>query len=134
MQHHAADQLDVEMALAEGALGGLAHGGEGRNQNVVQRLAVGELLAEFGGAGLQRLVRKRRDLRLQRVDGVDAGLVSLDPPVVGGAEKLAGERADHAKFLSLRFGVAAVTWSTRSAYQLIVTHRGSGPDPGASAK
>ena len=113
MQHHAADQLDVEMALAERALGGLAHGGESGNQDVVQRLAVGELLAEFGGAGLQRLVRKRGDLGLQRVDGVDAGLISLDPPVVGGAEKLAGERADHAKFLSLRFGVAAVTWSTR---------------------
>ena len=112
MQHHAADQLDVEMALAERALGRLAHGGEGRNQDVVERLAVGELLAEFGGARFQRVIRQRRDLRLQGVDGVDPGLISLDPPVVGGAEKLAGERADHAKFLSLRFGVAAMTWST----------------------
>ena len=114
MQHHAADQLDVEMALAEGALGGLAHGGEGRNQDVVERLAVGELLAEFGGAGLQRLVRQRGELGLQRVDGVDAGLISLHPPVVGGAEKLAGERADHAKFLSLPLlALRAVTWSTK---------------------
>ena len=62
MQHHAADQLDVEMALAEGALGGLAHGGEGRDQDVVERLAVGELGAELGGAGLQRLIRERCDL------------------------------------------------------------------------
>ena len=113
VQHHAADQLDVEMPLAERALGRLAHGGEGRNQDVVEGLAVGELLPEFGGARLQRLVRQRRDLRLERVDGVDAGLISLDPPVVGGAEKLAGERADHAKFLFLRFGVAAVTLSTQ---------------------
>ena len=52
VQHHSADQLDVEMPLAERALGGLPNGGEGRNQNVVQRLAVGELFAEFGGAGL----------------------------------------------------------------------------------
>ena len=37
VQHHAADQLDVEMALAERALGGLAHGGEGRDQKVVER-------------------------------------------------------------------------------------------------
>ena len=36
MQHHAADQLDVEMALAERALGSLAHGGEGGNQNIVE--------------------------------------------------------------------------------------------------
>ena len=75
-------------------------------------LPLGELGAEFGGAGFQRLVGEGGDLGLQRVDGVDAGLISLDPPVVGGAEKLAGERADHAKFLSLRFGVAAVKWST----------------------
>ncbi len=101
------------MPLAEGALGRLAHGGEGRNQNVVQRLAVGELLAEFGGARFQRLVGKRGDLGLEGVDGVDARLIPLDAPIVGGAEKLAGERADHAKVLSVRFGVAAVKWSTK---------------------
>src|SRR6202140_61305 len=100
------------MALAERALGRLAHGGEGRNQEVVERLAVGELLAELGGARLQSVIRKRRNLGLEGVDGVDAGLVSLDPPVIGGAEKLAGERADHAKFLFSRFGQAAVRWST----------------------
>src|SRR6202022_1800111 len=103
---------DVEMTLAEGAFGRLAHGGEDRHQDVIQRLALGELFTEFGGTGFQRLVRQGGNLGLQRVDGVDAGLISLDPPVVGGAEKLAGERADHAKFLSLRFGVAAVKWST----------------------
>ncbi len=101
MQYQAADQLHVEMALAERPLGRLAHGGEGRNQDVVERLAFGELLAELGGAGLQRLVRQRGDFRFERVDGVDAGLIPLHPPVVGGAEKLAGERADHAKFLIL---------------------------------
>ena len=103
MQHHAADQLDVEMALAEGALGGLAHGGEGRDQDVVERLAVRELLAEFGGAGLQCLVGQRDEFGLKRIDGVDAGLISLHPPVVGGAEKLAGERADHANSCLCRY-------------------------------
>ena len=112
VQHHAADQLHVEMPLAERALGRLAHRGEGGNQNVVQRLAAGELGAEFGGAGFQRLVGEGGDFGLQRVDGIDAGLISLDPAIVAGAEKLAGERADHAKFLSLPFGVAAVKWST----------------------
>ena len=130
VQHHAADQLDVEMPLAEGALGGLAHGGEGRNQDVVERLAVGELLAEFGGAGLQRLVRQRGDLGLQRVDGVDAGLISLHPPVVGGAEKLAGERADHANSCLCRFLRCSRDVVHQVAYQLTVTHRGKRPDPG----
>ncbi len=116
VQHHAADQLDVEMPLAERTLGRLAHGGEGRNQNIVEGLAVGEFFAEFGGTRFQRVVGKGCDLGFKRVDGVDAGLISLDPPVIGGAEKLAGERADHAKFLSRflskRFGVVAMTWST----------------------
>ncbi len=50
VQDHAADQLHVEMALAEGALGGLAHGGEGGHQDVVERGAVGDLLLEVVGA------------------------------------------------------------------------------------
>jgi hypothetical protein len=56
VQHHAADQLHVEMALAEHALGGLAHRGEGRDQQVVEALAGGELGAELVGAGAQLLV------------------------------------------------------------------------------
>jgi hypothetical protein len=50
VQHHAADQLDVEMTLAERALAGLAHGGEGWHQDVVKRGAFGELFFEFVGA------------------------------------------------------------------------------------
>ena len=90
------------MALAEGALGGLAHRGESRNQDVVERLAFGELLAEFGGSRLQRLIREASDFSLDGIDGTDAGLISLHTPVIGGAEKLAGERADHAKILFSR--------------------------------
>ncbi len=100
VQHHAADQLHVEMALAEGALGRFANGREGWHQQIVEGLAVRELFAELGRPRLQSLVGQRRDLGLQRVDGVDAGLIPLDPPVVGGAEKLAGKRAEHEKFLS----------------------------------
>ncbi|OIQ69527.1 hypothetical protein GALL_488700 [mine drainage metagenome] len=102
VEHHAANQLHVEMPLSERALGRLADGGEGRNQNIVERLALGESFSEFGGTRLQRLVRKCRQLALQGVDGIDPGLIPLDPPVIGGTEKLAGERADHAKFLYLR--------------------------------
>ncbi len=47
VQHHAADQLDVEMPLAKGALAGLAHGGKSRHQNVVERPAAGELFFEL---------------------------------------------------------------------------------------
>ena len=47
MQHDAAHQLDVEMALAERALGRLAHRGEGLGQEVVELFAVGEPLLEL---------------------------------------------------------------------------------------
>ena len=40
---------------------------------IVEGLAVGELLAEFGGACFQRLVGKGCDLGFKRVDGVDCG-------------------------------------------------------------
>ena len=56
VQHHAADQLHVEMALAQRALGGLAHGGEGFGQEVVEGLAVGQPFLERGGQGAQILV------------------------------------------------------------------------------
>ena len=44
VQDHAADQLHVEMALAQGPLGGLAHHRERLDQQVVQGLARGQAL------------------------------------------------------------------------------------------
>ena len=51
VQHHAADELNVEMALAERALGRLAHRGEGGDEQIVERLAGGELLRGTGACG-----------------------------------------------------------------------------------
>ena len=100
VQDHAADQLHVEMALAKGSPGGLAHGGEGGLQEVVEIGAFGDLLFEFVGAGAQLVVGELLDLRLQGVDGVDARLIAADPPVVGGTEQLAGNGADHRELLN----------------------------------
>ena len=61
VQHHAADQLHVEMALLQRALGRLAHGGEGGNGEIVERLAGGELGAERLGLAAQLLVAQRRN-------------------------------------------------------------------------
>ena len=54
VQHHAADELHVEVALAEHALGRLAHGGEGGHEDVVEGLAGGEFGLQHVGAGAQR--------------------------------------------------------------------------------
>ena len=100
VQDHAADQLHVEMALAERALGRLAAGREGRNQDVVERLAGGELLAELRGARAQRVVGERFELLLQRVDLVDPRSIGLDASLVGRAEQLAEEAVEHGNPLS----------------------------------
>ena len=93
VQHHAADELDVEMALAERALGRLAHGREGLDQDVVEALAGRELGPEALGPGAQLVVGKALHLGLDRVDGLDPGPIALDPAVVGRAENLLRESA-----------------------------------------
>ena len=93
MQHHAADQLHVEMALAESALGRFAHGGERFRDQIIERRAGLHAGAEFIGAGAQGLVGERGDLRLERIDLRHDGAVFLEFPVVGRAEDFAGEGA-----------------------------------------
>src|SRR5262245_64627381 len=82
------------MALAERALGRLAHGGEGLDQEIVERLAVGEPLAESIGAGSQLSVREGCQLGLELVDGLDAGAVDLELAIVRGPEDFGRNRAD----------------------------------------
>ena len=94
------------MTLAERALAGLAHGGEGRHQDVVERRAFGELFLEFVGARAQLLVGERFQLLLQRVDFLDPRPIGTDAPLVGGTEQLAGDSADHRIIILLDFGPA----------------------------
>ena len=86
MQHEAADQLNVEMALLQGAFGRLANGGESGRENVVQRLARRELGAKFVGFGPQLLVAQRLELGLERIDRGDLRPIALQPTVVGRTE------------------------------------------------
>ena len=95
VQHHAADQLDIEMPLAEHALGRFAHRGESRNQKVVERPTLRQLLAERDRAGRQRLVAERRNLGLEIVDRRHVRRIGLQTPGIGRAEDLLGERSEH---------------------------------------
>ena len=65
VQHHAADELHVEVPHVEHAAAGLADDGEGLGQQVVERLAVGDALAELGGLVAELLVGEGLDLRLR---------------------------------------------------------------------
>ena len=90
MQHDAAHQLHVEMALAEGALRRLAHRRERIDQEVVELGAVGELLLELLGPRPQLVIGHRLELRLQLVDGGDDRPQALDVTIIGGAEQAPG--------------------------------------------
>ena len=76
VQHHAADQLHVEVAHAERALAGLAAEREGLVQQVVERLAVARALAQRVGLLAQLVVLEQLHLGLDRVDALDALLVA----------------------------------------------------------
>jgi hypothetical protein len=70
--HRAAThELDVERALAQRALGGLAHRGERLGQQLVEGLAVGVPLPELVGHRPQLSVGERGEVFLDRVNVAD---------------------------------------------------------------
>ncbi len=97
VQDHAADELHVEMPLAEHALGRLADRGEGRDEQIVEPSAVLQRFAELLGAGAQRLIGQSGELDFQSVDRLDLRLIGLEPAIIGRAENLLGESAEHAQ-------------------------------------
>ena len=78
VQDGAGEQLDVVVALADRAARGLADGGEGLGQQVVERLARQEAAAELGRLVAQLLVGQRLVLGLERVDLDDERPQALD--------------------------------------------------------
>ena len=92
VQHHAADQLDVEMALPKGALGRLADGREGLRQQVIEVAAIGQFLAEAGGASPQILVGQRGKFGFQSIDFRDPTSIFGYFAVIGGAKYLRRDR------------------------------------------
>ena len=65
MQHHAADELHIEVPLAKRALGRLAHRRERFGQQIVEVLAIGQPLAELVGLAAQFIVRERQRIAAQ---------------------------------------------------------------------
>ena len=93
VQHHAADQLYVEMAHAQHAARCFAADGKGFGQDVVQRGALRQPLFEFGGFRLQRFIIERLHGFFQRVDFGNGFTVLLEQPVVAAAEDFFGQIA-----------------------------------------
>ena len=128
VQHHAADELHVVVALLKRALGRFAHRGEGRHENVVKRLPGGQFRAELGGAGAQLLVAELGDLAFQRIDGVDPWPVTFHPAIVDRTEQLLCESAKHAvTFLIGPRGAEDLPGSPQEGFSSVLrTHTGAG--------
>jgi hypothetical protein len=95
VQHQAACELDVEMALSEGPFRGLAHRGEGVDEHVVEALPRRQTPAQPIGTGAQLVVRELFELRLDRVDRRHRALHGLEGAVIRGTDEFLGERAEH---------------------------------------
>ena len=68
VEHHAADELDIEVAHVQHPLARLARHGEGLRQQIVQLGPVGQALPELVGLATQLGVVQRLDLGLQGID------------------------------------------------------------------
>ena len=99
VEHDPAHELHVEVALAERALGRLAHRGEGLVEDVLEALAGRKAPLEHVRARAQLGVRELLELGLERVDLVGMRLQALYETLVGGAEQLPGDGAEHGAVL-----------------------------------
>jgi hypothetical protein len=94
VQDHPADQLDVEMALAEGALRRFAYRREGGSQEIVDRCPGRDLIAKSLGAGAELVVGEALEVVFEGVDRLHHRPVALDAPIARGPEDLAPKIAD----------------------------------------
>ena len=98
VEHDAAHELHVVVALAEGALRGLSRNGEGLDEQVLQGLAVGDPLLERRGLGAKLVVAQGFQRALEVVDRTDLPGVGLDDALVDRAEQLLGKPLEHGVF------------------------------------
>jgi len=81
-------ELDVEVALAEGAAGGLTHRGEGLRQQPVEGLPVGQARAERVRLRTDLGVRQRGEARLEGIDLIGEARELPEDPTLAHAQDL----------------------------------------------
>jgi hypothetical protein len=91
VQHHAADELYVEVAHVEHTASRFTYDGERLREEIVQRRALLDPFTELRGLAAQLVVRQRLDGGLERIDGPHTGPEALDFALVLCAEN-GGER------------------------------------------
>ena len=95
VEHHAADELHVEVAHPDGPARGLAADGKRLGQELVDRLAVGDALPELVRLRSEPGVVERLHRGLECVDRVHGRHHPLDVALVLGAENRSQQGVDH---------------------------------------
>ena len=94
VEDHAADELNVEMALPERALGGFANDGKSFRQNVLECLAVRRRCLKAGVMAFNSSSDFAANLVFKRIDLGDPVRHGPQFPVVGRAEESLCNRAE----------------------------------------
>jgi hypothetical protein len=95
VEHHAADQLHVEVAHPEARLTHCPADGKRLGQEALQGSAVLQPRPELAGLGRQFRCGQALDVVGQRIDHAHDLLVALDGAIIATAEQLAYETSDH---------------------------------------
>ena len=98
MQHHAAEQLHVEVPHSDGSHRSLAHGRKGLAHEIVERFALVQTFTETRRLAAQLLVAHFLHLGLKRVDAGDVGAEFFQPTFAAVAEQCIDQT--HAGLLS----------------------------------
>src|SRR5690606_27412552 len=102
VQHHAADQLDVEVAHAMHPPPCLTHHCERFRQQRIQRGAFAQALAELVGLGSQLSIRQRLHVGLERGNLVGHLAHARNEAVIATAEDLLRNSTQHMDSLEFR--------------------------------
>ncbi len=94
MKDHGAGQLHVEGAHVQNTARRFTGDSESRDQKIVQRFAVGKLLAKLRRLCRQRLIGQSLGGLFQRIDGCDLAFIGADAAFICRTEQLAGYSAE----------------------------------------
>ena len=95
VKHRAADELHVEVPHVQHAFAGFADDGERLDEQVVERFALGNAVAEFRGLSAELLVGERLHRRLQRADLGDERAQPFQFTFVLGADDFGEKGIEH---------------------------------------
>ena len=95
VQHDAADELHIEVPHVQDAAASLADDREGLGQQVLDRLALGQALAELDGLAAELFVREPLGLGFFRIDLGDERPDAFQLAVVRGADDFREEGIDN---------------------------------------